>query len=138
MSNFIQLIHYSTLKLMLILAINPTQSLLMEGVESLLSANGKDMFEVISTTTTNITELVQEVDQLKPNIIIMEERPSLVNPADLFTALTDTGNIRLVVVNLNNNNLDIYHKSECTVSNPDHFIETLSLNKQMVGIGGDM
>lgn len=117
---------------MRILAVNHTQSLLMDGVEILLAKNGHWIFDVIRTTTDDIADLIQEVERYRPNIVIIEGIHPFVNPADLFTKLLDMGKVQLAVVNINNNKLDIYDKSEFTISGPDHFIETLNWDKQMV------
>lgn len=100
------------------------RSLLMEGVESLLATHGK--FVVVNTFANNRSDLIREIEELKPGVIVIDAVTSFIKPADLIVSLQDVHNIRLVVLNNQTNKMDIYDKSETIISNLDHFIEALN------------
>lgn len=112
-----------------ILAINHVRSLLMDGVENILSAIENNKFELVSSPANNLGDLIQEIEQLRPNIIIMEEVSSFFKPVDLITSVLGNQNIRLIVLNSRYSKMDIYDKSECFISKPDHFIEALNFER---------
>lgn len=113
-----------------ILTINHVRSILMEGVEDILGAKNSVEFELLSTPANNLGELVHEIEQLKPNVIIMEEASSFIKPVDLITSVLSNRNIRLIVLNSRYSKMDIYDKSEFTVSSLEHFIEALNYGIQ--------
>ena len=103
------------------------RSLLMEGVEGLLESktNGKGKFEVISTLADNLDDLIREVDQLNPSVILVDEIAASFEPVQLIAALLNTQCIRLIVLNGQTSKMDIYDKSEFMISNPNHLIDAL-------------
>jgi hypothetical protein len=98
----------------------------MDGVSDLLSTNEKGNFDLVITPASNIGDLMQEIERLNPNIIIMEEFSSSITPVDLITSVVGNQKIRVVVLNSRDTKMDVYEKREFTVSNIDHFIETLN------------
>jgi DNA-binding NarL/FixJ family response regulator len=107
---------------MRILVVNP-RTLLMEGVESLLGANGH--FEVLSTPAGNIADLRQDIKHSKPNIVIIDEAMTFIKPAHLITSLPETTKIRLIVINSRTSRVDIYERSEFSAPTLDHFLEAI-------------
>jgi DNA-binding NarL/FixJ family response regulator len=108
-----------------VLLIN-VRSLLIEGVESLLRSQGNQKFEVISTLASGIPDLMREIDLLKPNVIVVDEITSFINPAELIASLLDTGYIRLIVLNSQTSKIDIYDKNESMIHGPDHLMEAIN------------
>jgi len=111
---------------MRILTVNYIRSLLMDGIEDLLETNGNGKFEVVRTLANNLADLIREIEQLKPNVIIIEEASTFIRPADLITSPLNLRRMRLIVLNTRTSNIDIYDKSEFTISNPGHLIEALN------------
>ena len=100
-----------------------SHSLLMEGVGSLLAANGH--FEVISTPANNLADLTREIKHSKPNIVITDEAETFIKPAHLITYLPTTLKMRLIIMNSRTSRMDIYDKSELSASTVDHFLEAI-------------
>ena len=108
-----------------ILLVN-VRSLLLEGVEGLLASNGNGKFEVVSTLANNLADLIDEIEQLGPSIIIIDEVTSFINAADLIVSLLNVQNMRLIVLNSETSKMNIYDRSESRISHLDHFIDALS------------
>ena len=108
-----------------ILLVN-VRSLLLEGVEGLLESNGNGKLEVISTLANNLADLIGEVEQLKPSVIVIDEVTSFINAADLIASLLNVQNMRLIVLSSETSKMEIYDRSESIISNLDHFIDALS------------
>ena len=99
-------------------------SLLMDGVESLLEANGQ--YEVVSTSASKLPDLIGEIKHLKPNIVIIDEAMTYIKPAHLITSLPNIQKVRLIVMNSRTSRMDIYDKSKLYASTPDHFLEAIN------------
>lgn len=102
------------------------RSLLLESIARLLEANENGKFEVVSTLADNLPDLVYEVGELKPAIIVIDEATSFTKPAALIAALLNTRRTRLIVLNTETNKMDIYDKREFIVSQPEDLIEFLN------------
>ncbi len=101
-----------------------TQSLLVGGVKSLLDS--VDSFVVASIFFTNGVALVQEIEQSKPDVIIMDdETVALIEPMQLMEIFRTMPSLRLVVLDRQISRMDVYDKREFSISHPDHFIEAL-------------
>lgn len=98
-------------------------SLLMDGVESLLRANGQ--FEVVSTTASNLADFSRENKHFEPNIVIIDEAMTFIKPAHLITSLPGTSQVRLIMINSRTTKLEIYDKSKLSVSTVDHFLDAI-------------
>ena len=100
------------------------RSLLIEGVERLLKANQE--FVVANTFASDPAALIFEIEELKPDIVILDDVTTFVEPAQLIASLLNTQNMRLIVVNYSDNTINIFDKRECTISNSDQFIAAIS------------
>jgi DNA-binding NarL/FixJ family response regulator len=108
------------------------RSLLIEGIESLLKANGE--FVVRSTFSEDHTALIREIEQLRPHIIIVDEITTFVEPAQLIASLLNVQNVRLIVVNNYGETMEIYDRYECAISNSNQFITAISSNGNSVNL----
>lgn len=102
------------------------RSLLIEGVKSLLEANKE--FVVASTLCSDHIALIREVEELKPDVIIIDEITSFTKPTHLIASLLGTQKIRLITVNNHNSTMKIYDKYEHSISSSDQFIAASALN----------
>ena len=109
-----------------ILIIN-VRSLLMETVAGLLQSNGNGSLDVISTLADDLPTLLQEVKELKPEIIVLDAATSCVPPTALISSFLNIQKIRLIVLDSRSNKIDIYDKNEFMLSHPNHFMEALNL-----------
>ena len=101
-----------------------THSLLVEGVKSLLDA--VDDFVVASTLFTDGVALIQKIEQVKPDVIIMDDETiSLIKPVHLLEIFRTMPSLRLIVLDSQISRMDVYDKHEFIISHPDHFIEAL-------------
>jgi DNA-binding NarL/FixJ family response regulator len=107
-----------------ILIVN-VRSLLMDSVTSLLDANGSGTIALISTITTNASDLLQQIRRIQPSVIVLDETTSFVRPADLLAALTNFQNIRILALHSENNQLDIYDRAGMSILHPNQFIDVI-------------
>ena len=121
---------------MRILTVNNIRSLLMDGIEDLLETNGNGKFEVVRTLANNLADLIREIEQLKPNVIIIEEASTFIRPADLIALPLNLPRLRLIVLNTRTSNIDVYDKNELTISNPRHLIEALNYGVAPISLQG--
>jgi hypothetical protein len=107
-----------------ILIVNNMASLLMDGVNGLLELHGTN-FDVLRSHVLNLPDLIQQVEKRNPDVIILEEPSSLLQPVDLFAFFLRIRNIRLIIINLQTSKIDIYDRSEREISRLDHFFEAV-------------
>ena len=101
-----------------------THSLLVGGVKRLLDT--MDDFEVRSTLFTDEIALAREIEQTKPEIVIMDDETiSLIEPGRLLELFRIVPNLRLIVLDRQISRMDVYDKRELIISHPNHFIEAL-------------
>lgn len=105
-----------------ILLVN-VRSLLMESVANLLDSNGN--FDVVSTLADNLPDLIYELKETQPGVIVIDEMTSFMKAAPLIVSLLNTENIRVIALNSQTSKMDVYDKNEIVVSNSDQFIEAL-------------
>jgi len=82
----------------LVLIVN-TGSLLIDELEGFLKSSFSDEYEVVSTLVHKRTELVREIDRIKPSVLIIEDITPMVTPPELITALRKDQNIRVIILN---------------------------------------
>ena len=102
-----------------------TNSLLVGGVKRLLDT--RDDFAVASILFMDGIALVQEIEQSKPDIIIMEDETiSLMRPMHLVEIFRIKPGLQLVILDRQISRMDVYNKHEWVISHPDHFIKALA------------
>ena len=91
-----------------------SEKLLREGIASLLSSEG----DINAQTTQFLDEstLAKEIDQYRPDVVILDERMEYQDLTKLFDLLIDYHKIRMMVVNVIDNKVNVYDKSEFEVS----------------------
>jgi DNA-binding NarL/FixJ family response regulator len=98
--------------------------LLVGGVKSLLGA--VDDFVVASILVTDGIAILQEIEQSRPDVIIMDdETVTLIDTMRLMEIFRTMPSLRLVVLDRQISRMDVYDKREFSISHPDHFIEAL-------------
>jgi DNA-binding NarL/FixJ family response regulator len=102
------------------------RSLLMESVVGLLDSNGNGNFDVVSTLANDLPDLLQEIKDLKPGVIVIDEATVFMRPVELIISLLNIQNIRLIVLNSATSKMDIYDKTEFMISHPSHLIAALN------------
>lgn len=105
------------------------QTLLVEGVESLLNAEGE--FLVTNTIFSNHGALIEAIEQSRPDVIIVDEASYLMEPAQLIAALGSIKEVRLIVLNSRISQIGIYDKHEYAISNPSQLIAAICWDLKM-------
>ena len=108
------------------------RSLLIEGVEGLLIANGE--IEVKSTFSDNHTALVREIEQFQPHVIFVDEITAFFQPTRLIASLLNNQNVRLIVLNNHEETMEIYDKYERVISNSNQIIDLIALSSNLVNL----
>ena len=106
------------------------QSLLIGGTESLLRNN--ENFAVVSVHPKDLDSLILEIEQLQPDVIIMDEATYIVEPVHLLASLLKVPKVRLIVLNNREELVSIYEKHECAISHPSHLMDVIELDHSMV------
>jgi DNA-binding NarL/FixJ family response regulator len=101
-----------------------TESLLIGGVKSLLDA--MDDFIVANIPVTENIIPAQEIEQSKPDIVIMDDETAfLIAPMQFLEIFRAVPSLRLIILDRQISRMDVYDKHELSISHPDRFIEAL-------------
>ena len=95
-------------------------SLLMGAIESLLGDGGE--FAVSSGDFRNQADLIAEIKQSKPDVVLIDEDVSVIQPVELIASWERTHNLRLIVLNSRINKMRVYDISECSISDTNQLI----------------
>jgi len=98
----------------------------MEGVEGLLESQRNGGLDAVSTVANNLPDLIHEIEEIKPGVVVIDEATSFLMPAELIASLLNFRYVRLIVLNSRTSKMDIYDKSEFMITHPSHFIEALN------------
>lgn len=88
------------------------RSIMGAGVETLLSDTKH--FQVIGTSPRDENDLVSDVWQYSPDVIIISSQSQLTDPARLMTLLKRYRSFRLIVVSEDDNTMEVYEKRRVT------------------------
>jgi DNA-binding NarL/FixJ family response regulator len=103
------------------------ESLLGAAVQSFLVR--QPGLEVIGISPADQAQLVQEVDRLRPDVVILGEPSQLIGPAQLLTFLRDYPTLRVVVVNVDHSLVRIYDKHQVSLKRADQILDILHNNQ---------
>ena len=117
-----------TLKRVLIVT---RELLLREGVESLLSREVD--IKVHGTQFIDESTLAKEIDRYHPDVVILDERLEYTDLANLFDLLIDYPRIRVMVVNVIDNKVNVYDKSEFELAHSYDFVSAIRQGATYVG-----
>lgn len=108
------------------------RSLLMESVAGLVDSGGNNgQFDVVSTLANNLPDLLQEVEELKPGVLVIDRAATFIRPEELLVFLLYVSPIRLVVLDSGTNKMDVFDKHELTISHPNQFLEALDFERAL-------
>jgi DNA-binding NarL/FixJ family response regulator len=110
-------------------------SLLMDGVSGFLESNWNGQYQVVRTGVSTAEDLLQEVERVRPSVIVIEDATSFITPPALLAALPDHGTVRVIVLSsevskaeiYDKSEADLYHKFEPALSDPARFIAALNV-----------
>jgi DNA-binding NarL/FixJ family response regulator len=84
------------------------RSIMGAGIETLLSDTRH--LQIIGTAPQDENDLVNDVWQYSPDVIILSNQSQLTDPARLMTLLKRYRSFRLIVVNEDDNSMEVYEK----------------------------
>ncbi len=105
-----------------VLIVNPA-SVLTAGLELLLHQQ-RD-FKVVSSNPENEEKLIEEIGRHRPDIVLLDDSQSLVEPLHLIASLKDCPNLRVIVVNLKDNRLLIFNRQEFEVACANDLVDAV-------------
>ncbi len=91
-----------------------SELLLRQGIVSLLSREVD--INVLSINYVDEKTLFHEIDQYNPDVVILDERMEYTDLTHLFNLLIDYPILRVMVLNVIDNKVNIYDKTEIEVS----------------------
>jgi DNA-binding NarL/FixJ family response regulator len=101
------------------------------GIQTFLT--GEADLDVIGISPDNQESLAQEVNRLRPDVIILDEASRLAGPIKLMFLLKDMPKLRIVLISANDNRVRIFRKEEtqlCQATDIFGIIREESLNGQ--------
>lgn len=99
------------------------EMLLGAGIESMLMRQNE--LSLISTISHTTIELINKVHQLKPEVVILDEKMYLDSLNELMTCMNERPEMRLVVVSDSENRIQIYNKRQLRVTQSMDLVETM-------------
>jgi DNA-binding NarL/FixJ family response regulator len=85
------------------------------GLENLLS--NEESLKVWGVATQEESVLIDEIQRSQPDTVILIAESKLSNPTRLFTLLPGYGRLRIILVSIDSNILEIYDKQQITANN---------------------
>lgn len=99
------------------------EPLLRAGVESLLTQDLE--LEVHCISLPNGDRLAEQLNLYKPEVVIVDENLKSVRLSGVFEQLENYPVLRVLVVNIRDNRLQIYDKREIVVTHTNDLLETI-------------
>jgi chemotaxis response regulator CheB len=97
--------------------------LLSAGVESLL--NDQQELEVTSIDSKGTRNLVEDVIQIKPDVMVIDESTVIANLAYLVDLFEKFPELRVIVVHLENNHMSVFDKRHIPIQQLTDFYAAL-------------
>jgi chemotaxis response regulator CheB len=103
--------------------------LLSAGIESLLA--GRLDLEVKRTTSTG-NHLSKEIRNFTPHVIVLDENLGLTNISTILDLLKDYAKLRIIVVGIDNNLVNIYDKHQVMITRGNDLLT--AIHSEVTGI----
>lgn len=100
-----------------------SESVVIEGIESILSRES-DLL-VLSTVYVDQDALYHKVKEHKPDAVIIERSLLFSGQINLLTLLTSCQKIRILVLNVRDNDVNIYDHNETPISHSRDLISSI-------------
>jgi AmiR/NasT family two-component response regulator len=100
-----------------------SDQLLNAGVQSFLSSLGYQ--QVHGVATHNEQSMMVAIEQLHPDVIIMDEESREANLGLLVPYLASDSTIRTIIMNIHNNQISIYEQRQVLVQQLSDFLDVL-------------
>lgn len=98
------------------------------GIESLLERE-KDLLVMGIAITSNMNS---DIENFHPNVIVLDETLSFGDLNRIFETLQDGPELRVMVINLQNNHVTVYDKREISITQSNDLIYAIKQNRDLV------
>jgi DNA-binding NarL/FixJ family response regulator len=85
----------------------------------------QDNLDVVSRSISTPLDLIEEVSCIKPDVIILDDQGQFACHTDLQVLLETIPDLKIVVLNSNNNHVEVFSKSEVFINTAKEFFEIL-------------
>ena len=102
----------------------PNNSLLDRALESIISS-GNSEIKLTTSAAKNLAELVEEISDLKANIVILAESLPLAAKDTLVSLLMSFTELRVIVVSEDTNWLHVFHKRDMLMNRQVDFRDAI-------------
>ena len=96
---------------------------LITGVEGLLRK--VEGLVLLSTPHVDVPKVIQDIKNFTPDVLIVDDTLPWSNLSNIYELLTLFTNLRIVVVNNQENKVQIYEKTETQISNTQDFFSAV-------------
>lgn len=100
-----------------------SKSILAAGITSLLQQQGT--FEVARFGYQNKGKLCEEIDRFRPDVIILDTSLGPAKISSLLSLLEVHQKLRLLVISLENNKVQVYEKQDQSINTLENLIEVI-------------
>ncbi len=97
--------------------------LLSAGVESLLKEHPE--LEVVGINIECTIQLVEKVMMVKPDVMVLDESTIIANPSSMIELFKSFPDLRVIVVNLENNHMSVFDKRYIPIQHLTDFYAAL-------------
>lgn len=109
-------------------------SILCAGIQSLLT--GKLDLEVFGVCPRDTVELIQEIQRRPADLVILHESMHLADPGELLAVLEACPRLRVVVVSLHTNSVQVYQKQHVLITGIADLVSTIRSNPGRERVAG--
>jgi len=99
------------------------------GIESLL-VREKDL--IVKGITISST-MSSDIENFRPNVIVLDETSSFGELNRIFEMLKDCPELRVIVINLRNNQVSVYNKREISITQSNDLVYAIKQNLDLIG-----
>jgi chemotaxis response regulator CheB len=94
------------------------------GVLTSLIAHQENL-DVVTLSLTNPIDLIDEVSRIEPDVIVMDDHGRLACNADLHALLETIPELKIIILNSNDNHIEVIAKNEFDIQSADRFFEMI-------------
>jgi hypothetical protein len=101
-------------------------SLLKDALTGLFQRLGKDRFKLATSKANDFQTLVMDISEINPDFVLFEKNSSPISKNMLFDLITTCTGLRVIVLDVDSNLLNIYLKKSTLLTTPEDLLAVLS------------
>ena len=74
-----------------------------------------------------------DIENFRPNVIVLDETSSFGELNRIFEMLKDCPELRVIVINLRNNQVSVYNKREISITQSNDLVYAIKQNLDLIG-----